>query len=89
MSGQRKKNRILAVAGHDYPEIRELVDTYISFDLDAPKDNIFLGLDYILVAQVLGLYKSISMNCTPDNPCPTGEVNRVVQGVTIYPYTAK
>ncbi|MBM6830751.1 SIS domain-containing protein [Faecalicoccus acidiformans] len=89
MSGQRKKNRILAVAGHDYPEIRELVDTYINFDLDAPKDNIFLGLDYILVAQVLGLYKSISMNCTPDNPCPTGEVNRVVQGVTIYPYTAK
>ena len=44
MSGQRKKNRILAVAGHDYPEIRELVDTYISFDLDAPKDNISRGI---------------------------------------------
>ena len=24
------------------------------------------------------------LGITPDNPCPTGEVNRVVQGVTIY-----
>lgn len=89
MSGQRKKNRILAVAAHEYSEIRELVDTYVNFDLNADKDNIFLGLDYILAAQVLGLFKSISMGCTPDNPCPTGEVNRVVQGVTIYKYTAE
>ena len=26
---------------------------------------------------------------SPDDPCPSGEVNRVVKGVTIYPYTAK
>ena len=31
--------------------------------------------------------KSLSMGITPDNPCPTGEVNRVVKGVTLYPYT--
>jgi tagatose-6-phosphate ketose/aldose isomerase len=31
--------------------------------------------------------KSLSLNITPDNPCPTGEVNRVVQGVTLYPYS--
>jgi hypothetical protein len=31
--------------------------------------------------------KSLSMNITPDNPCPTGEVNRVVKGVILYPYT--
>ena len=40
---------------------------------------------YITVAQCLGLYRSLSLGVTPDNPCPTGEVNRVVQGVTIYP----
>lgn len=89
MSGQRKKNQILVVAGHDYPEIREMVDTYVSFDIDGERDNVFLGLDFILAAQVLALFKSISMGHTPDNPCPTGEVNRVVQGVTIHPYTAK
>ena len=53
------------------------------------KDNIFLVFDYILVAQVIALFKSLSYKITTDNPCPTGEVNRVVKGVTIYPYTAK
>lgn len=27
---------------------------------------------------------SLALGLTPDNPCPTGEVNRVVKGVTIY-----
>nr|WP_170140351.1 hypothetical protein [Xenorhabdus cabanillasii] len=27
------------------------------------------------------------LGLSPDNPCPTGEVNRVVKGVQIYPYT--
>ena len=89
MSGQRKKNRLVAVSSHADAEIEGLVDTFINFDLDAPKDNIFLGFDYILVAQVIALFKSLSYKITPDNPCPTGEVNRVVKGVTIYPYTAK
>ena len=61
----------------------------MSFDLDHAKDNIFLGFDYILVAQVIALFKSLSYDITPDNPCPTGEVNRVVKGVTIYEYKAK
>ena len=33
--------------------------------------------------------QSLSLGITPDNPCPTGEVNRVVKGVTLYPYTLK
>ena len=45
-----------------------------------------LGLDFILFAQTLSVLKSLSLDITPDNPCPTGEVNRVVQGVTLYPY---
>jgi tagatose-6-phosphate ketose/aldose isomerase len=27
---------------------------------------------------------SLARGCTPDNPFPTGEVNRVVQGVTVH-----
>ena len=89
MSGQRKKNRLVAVSAHADAEIEGMVDTFINFDLDAPKDNIFLGFDYIMVAQVIALFKSINVGISPDDPCPSGEVNRVVQGVTIYPYTAK
>lgn len=89
MSGQRKKNQLIAVSSHADSEIEGMVDLFVNFDLDHAKDNIFLGFDYILVAQVIALFKSISMGITPDNPCPSGEVNRVVKGVTIYKYTAK
>jgi len=48
-------------------------------------DDIWVGLVYLVYSQTLSFYKSLELELTPDNPCPTGEVNRVVQGVTIYP----
>ncbi|WP_105253223.1 SIS domain-containing protein [Pseudoalteromonas sp. T1lg75] len=51
-------------------------------------DDVWQGLYYIVYCQVFAFYKSISLGLTPDNPCPTGEVNRVVKGVTIYPLTS-
>ncbi|MEX2961183.1 SIS domain-containing protein [Microbulbifer sp. TYP-18] len=50
-------------------------------------EDAWLALYYIVFAQLLAFYKSLALGITPDNPCPTGEVNRVVQGVTIYPFT--
>ncbi len=47
--------------------------------------DVWASLPYILYCQILAFYKSIDLHITPDNPCPTGEVNRVVQGVTLYP----
>jgi tagatose-6-phosphate ketose/aldose isomerase len=41
-------------------------------------------MEYIITAQLIALNNSLKADITPDNPCPTGEVNRVVQGVTIY-----
>jgi tagatose-6-phosphate ketose/aldose isomerase len=49
-------------------------------------DDVWLGLKYIVASQLIAFFKSLQLGLTPDNPCPTGEVNRVVQGVTIYPY---
>ncbi len=88
MSGQRKGNKILAVGNTAHDEVKELVDYYYSFN-GCEHNNVLLGLDYITVAQVLALFKSLSLNITPDNPCPSGEVNRVVKGVILYPYTRK
>jgi len=48
-------------------------------------DDVWAGLPYILYCQIFAFFKSMQANITPDNPCPTGEVNRVVQGVTLYP----
>lgn len=87
MSGQRKGNKIVAVMNKMDQEIADLVDYAFAFDLETEHDNMFLGFDYIIAAQILALFKSLSYDITPDNPCPSGEVNRVVKGVIIHPYT--
>jgi len=53
---------------------------------DLEIDDLWLAFPYILYCQILAFNKSLALNITPDNPCPTGEANRVVQGVKIYPY---
>ncbi|RQO61169.1 tagatose-6-phosphate ketose isomerase [Paucibacter sp. KBW04] len=40
----------------------------------------------LLLAQQYALHRSVAVGGTPDNPFPGGTVNRVVQGVTIYPF---
>lgn len=89
MSGQRKGNKIVAVMSSQDDPVAALVDYTVVYGLDEKYENVLLGLDYILFAQTLAVLKSLSMSITPDNPCPTGEVNRVVKGVTLYPYTRK
>lgn len=89
MSGQRKGNKIAAVMSRQDDAAAALVDYTVVYGLDDAEENVLLGLDYILFAQTLAVLKSLSLSITPDNPCPTGEVNRVVQGVTLYPYTRK
>ncbi|CNC31599.1 SIS domain-containing protein [Yersinia pseudotuberculosis] len=41
---------------------------------------------YLMFAQSFAFHSSVALNNTPDSPSPTGEINRVVQGVTIYPF---
>jgi tagatose-6-phosphate ketose/aldose isomerase len=43
-----------------------------------------LCLPFVVVAQVLALEFSLRLGRAPDNPFPSGEVNRVVKGVTVY-----
>ena len=89
MAGQRKGNKIAVVYNKDCAEAKELADYAIKFNVGEDMENIMLGLDFIMFAQTLAVMKSLSLGITPDNPCPTGEVNRVVKGVTLYPYTLK
>ncbi len=86
ISSQRKGNKLLIVSNRHSQELESLADFYYAYEVDARCDNIELGLTYITLAQTIAVLKSLSMNITPDNPCPSGEVNRVVKGVTIYDY---
>ena len=49
---------------------------------DVPEE--FLSVFYVLPAQIIGFFKSISLGLSPDSPSKCGSITRVVQGVTIY-----
>jgi tagatose-6-phosphate ketose/aldose isomerase len=49
-------------------------------------DDIWLSLPYVVYGQIFAFLKSYWLGVSVDLPCPSGEVNRVVQGVTIYPF---
>ncbi len=51
-------------------------------------DDSSIALAYLVFAQYLALFTSLEYDKTPDNPFPSGEVSRVVKGVTIYPMSA-
>jgi tagatose-6-phosphate ketose/aldose isomerase len=49
---------------------------------DAADDR--LALPLATCAQLLALHRSLALGLAPDDPFPAGQVNRVVQGVTIH-----
>jgi len=48
--------------------------------------DVFLALPYVIFAQIVSLSTSVKLGNKPDDPSPTGTVNRVVKGVTIHDY---
>jgi hypothetical protein len=89
ISSQRKGNKLVVVTNKPNTELESLCDYIYAYNINHNLNNVELGLAYITFAQTLSVLKSLSMGLTPDNPCPSGEVNRVVKGVTLYPYTCK
>jgi tagatose-6-phosphate ketose/aldose isomerase len=58
------------------------------FFISAPVglSDVWLAPLWLLLAQQFALFASAALGLTPDNPFPDGTVNRVVQGVSIYPH---
>ncbi|MEO5689078.1 MAG: SIS domain-containing protein [Burkholderiaceae bacterium] len=64
-------------------------------DVGAGVDLVIAGLEaadefvtiapFVAIAQLLALRRSASLQLTPDQPCRSGTVNRVVRGVVIHP----
>ena len=51
-----------------------------------PLEDAWLSLVYIVYCQMLAFFKALAVGVQADNPCPTGEVNRVVNGVEIHSF---
>jgi len=51
--------------------------------------DVCASLQGLLFMQMLSMHTSLGFGITTDNPSPSGQVNRVVQGVTVYPYEGR
>ncbi len=69
-------------------EVKANADYYFSFADEklGEIEDVFAVLSYLVCGQLISLVKSAKLGINPDNPCPTGEVNRVVKGVIIHEY---
>lgn len=86
MNADKAGNTVMVLDCKYDESIQSLVDVYLSFDIKETSRDL-IGLVYINVAQLIAMLKSIHLGKSPDNPWPSGMVNRVVKGVTIYEYT--
>jgi tagatose-6-phosphate ketose/aldose isomerase len=65
------------------PARRAVCDGVIAYKEEIPDD--YLTPVAVLVGQMLGVLRSLSLGLKPDSPSVAGVISRVVQGVTIYP----
>jgi tagatose-6-phosphate ketose/aldose isomerase len=70
---------VVAVATEDLPGTPAWVLSSIAGVVDAA-----LAVPFIVIAQLIGLAFALELGKTPDNPFPGGDVNRVVEGVSIH-----
>jgi tagatose-6-phosphate ketose/aldose isomerase len=77
-------HKTVAICQKATPQIEELADVVLESNTQLPDD--VLPPMFILPAQLLALFKSLAFGLRPDAPSAGGVINRVVQGVQIYPY---
>lgn len=66
-------------------EIQDVTyDLQITMPNTAESAGAGICLPYVLVGQLLGFYKSEAVGLCPDTPSVSGNISRVVEGVTIY-----
>ena len=86
LATQKVKNRLAVVteenSGHDL----EAVDYVCKYKMPEAFAGTEMGayIFSLLFLQILSFEKSYDLKITTDNPCPNGEVNRVVQGIIIH-----
>lgn len=80
-----RAGRVLALSGQ--PD--GLAPGDVLLDGMATAGDVELALSFIVFAQVFGLLQSLALGLRPDTPSVSGTVNRVVHGVTIYPWEGK
>ncbi|MCL2491571.1 MAG: SIS domain-containing protein [Coriobacteriia bacterium] len=81
---QQKNNMIVAIGNDDAAGLLGDEVIRVPAGYSAVGGDICTGLMMLVFSQMLAMFKSIDLGITTDNPSPSGEVNRVVEGVTVY-----
>jgi tagatose-6-phosphate ketose/aldose isomerase len=80
-----RAEQVVALAGRRDPIIDAGDRLYLPPGTEG--DDMSLAFNYLPYLQCLAFQASLRLGISPDAPSPDGHVNRVVQGVTIYPYS--
>jgi len=81
--------RVVALSGNDAnagPEVQSPQEDWIAIPAPPETSNLGLCFPYAVFAQSLAFLQSLTLGLRPDTPNARGVVNRVVQGVSIYPW---
>lgn len=86
MLSHKKNDKVVIVGDNIEEDILNKADYVFNVEnINYTVENeVLLPLQQIIFGQMLSFLKSVNLGITPDNPCPTGEVNRVVQGVILH-----
>ena len=79
MLAHKKNDKVVIVGDNIEEDILNKADYVFNVEnINYTVENeVLLPLQQIIFGQMLSFLKSVNLGITPDNPCPTGEVNRV------------
>jgi tagatose-6-phosphate ketose/aldose isomerase len=82
-SNNKPVAQIIVIAGDPkLPEVK--ADLTVRMPYCKAETDFYGIVPYVLVGQLLGYYASLAHNLNPDAPSVSGNIHRVVEGVTIY-----
>lgn len=62
----------------------EMFDLNVVIGVQDSVERCYKAVSYVFVAQLMGFFKALDLKRSPDNPSVSGNISRVVEGVTIY-----
>jgi tagatose-6-phosphate ketose/aldose isomerase len=85
INGDSGNHKLAVISYERNEELKDVCDKYIGIDGQTIPE-VYTVFNYMLFGQIFGLFNSIRLGISPDNPRPDGTVNRVVKGVVIHKY---
>ena len=83
---EKNKNSVVAVCGDNIDDAKADHVIAVNSRGYGTAADLCVGISGLVFFQMLAVHKSIALGITTDNPSPGGQVNRVVKGITVYPY---